>query len=477
LLAKERLIMATKNIHEARLMQEDWQVRQGDEYISCSVGIMAHNEEANIGRTIRAVLAQQGQSVSIMEVIVVASGCTDRTVPIVAEIALQEPRVRVCIQEKREGKASAINLFLKLASCPIVVLIGADVLPEASAVEYLCAPFKDPKIGMVGGRPVPVNNKATFMGHTVHLLWRLHDHLARKHPKLGEVIAFRNVISGLPIDSPVDEISIQALISQLGYQLIYEPACIVYNKGPLTIKDFLKQRRRIYAGHLQVRDQQNYVASTMMVGPIARQLIASRDLTLSSPKRVLWTLGAVTLEGFARMQGYYDYRNKGELHIWQMIDSTKDLEAGEHKVRRICDAQSVLVFRFMLEGAEGYDSNHEGEDREATEAARKLLPLLRTRMRREDKLSINGPGIMTAVIRADQHGAEIVAQRIQKIVEATPVRTGMRGREVKVTVAHSSLTFALQAKNGSMTVSSPLFDEAMIAAQASNADEKRHIDD
>jgi biofilm PGA synthesis N-glycosyltransferase PgaC len=214
--------MATKNLHETRLIQEDWQARRGDEFISCSVGIMAHNEEANIGRTIRAVLEQQGLSVSIMEVIVVASGCTDRTVPIVAEIALQEPRVRVCIQEKREGKASAINLFLKQASCPIVVLIGADVLPEASAVEYLCAPFKDPKIGMVGGRPVPVNNKATFMGHTVHLLWRLHDHLAREHPKLGEVIAFRNVISGIPIDSPVDEISIQALISQLGYQLIYE---------------------------------------------------------------------------------------------------------------------------------------------------------------------------------------------------------------------------------------------------------------
>jgi poly-beta-1,6-N-acetyl-D-glucosamine synthase len=464
--------MTTESIHDVRSMQGDWQAQQDDEYVNCSVGIMAHNEEANIGRTILAVLEQQVLSARIVEVIVVASGCTDRTVPIVAEIALQEPRVRVCIQEKREGKASAINLFLKQASSPIVVLIGADVLPEASALEYMCAPFKDPKIGMVGGRPVPVNNPATFMGHTVHLLWRLHDHLARSHPKLGEVIAFRNVISGIPIDSPVDEISIQALISQLGYQLIYEPACIVYNKGPLTINDFLKQRRRIYAGHLQVREQQNYVASTMKVGPIARQLLASRDFTLSAPKQVMWTLGAVTLEGFARMQGYYDYRLKREHHIWQMVDSTKDLEAGKHKVRRMCNAQSVLVFRFILEGAGGYNLNPEGDDREATEAARKLLPLLRTKIRKEDKLSINGPGIMTAVIRAEQRGAEIVARRIQEIVEATPVRTGMRGRKVKVTVANSSLTFALRTKNGSMTVSSPLFDEAMIAAQAMNADAK-----
>src|SRR5690242_8034531 len=132
---------------------------------------------------------------------------------------------------------------------------------------------------MVGGRPVPVNNPATFMGHTVHLLWRLHDRLARIHPKLGEVIAFRNIISGIPSASAVNEISIQELISQLGYKLLYEPDYIVYNTGPLTVGDFLKQRRRIYAGHLRVRDQQNYEASTMNVGAIARQLIAYHDFT------------------------------------------------------------------------------------------------------------------------------------------------------------------------------------------------------
>jgi hypothetical protein len=302
------------------------------------------------------------------------------------------------------------------------------------------------------------------MGHAAHLLWRLHDHLARVQPKLGEVIAFRNVISGIPIDSAVDEISIQALISQLDYQLIYEPACIVYNKGPLTIYDFLKQRRRIYAGHLQVRAQQNYAASTMKVIPIVRQLLACHDFTMRTPKQALWTLGTVLLEGLARLQGYYGYRHKHEHHIWQMVDSTKNLEVGQYKVRHICNAQSVIVFRFILEGTEEYDVNPERKDREATEAARKLLPLLRSKIRKGDKLSINGPGIMTAVIRAEQHGAELVARRIQELVRATPVRIGIRGREVKVTVAYSSLTFALKAKHESGTGSSLLVQESMIAA-------------
>jgi len=63
-----------------------------------------------------------------------------------------------------------------------------------------------------------------------------------------------------------------------------------------------------------------------------------------------------------------------------------------------------------------------------------------------------------------------VAKRIQEVVQATPVRIGMRGREGKVTVAYSSLTFALKAKNGIMTVSGPLVEEAMIAARATNSE-------
>ncbi|GAC1392354.1 MAG: hypothetical protein NVS4B11_27240 [Ktedonobacteraceae bacterium] len=453
--------------HNLQATQVDKHVQVHDERVGCSIGIMAYNEEANIARTINAVLKQEGPSIRIEEVIVVASGCTDRTVPTVSEIALKEPRVHLYVQEKREGKASAINLFLKETTSEVAVLVGADVIPEESALENLCSPFLDPKIGMTGGRPVPVNDATTFMGHSVHLLWRLHDRVARAHAKLGEIIAFRTVIPSIPANSAVDEISIQAIISQLNYQLMYKPDCVVYNKGPITVRDFLKQRRRIYAGHLRVRAHQNYEASTMKASPILRQLIACRDFTMSTPKQALWTAGTILLEGYARMQGYYDFWRKCEHHIWQIVDSTKDLEAGQRKMRRICNAQSVIVFRFTLEGAAGNDIQREREDREATEVARKLLPFLRTRVRKEDKLSINGAGIVTAVIRAEQQGAEIVAQRIKKAVERAPVRVGVRNREVKVTVTYSSLTFASKAPHGSMKVSGPFVDEPLMAALAS----------
>ncbi len=107
--------MATQVVRSTQPLLLDAQEQDANQFIRCSVGIMAYNEEANIAQTLSAVLNQHGPSMQVEEIIVIASGCTDRTVPIVAEIALREPRVRLCIQEKREGKASAINLFLKEA--------------------------------------------------------------------------------------------------------------------------------------------------------------------------------------------------------------------------------------------------------------------------------------------------------------------------------------------------------------------------
>jgi poly-beta-1,6-N-acetyl-D-glucosamine synthase len=315
--------MATSTVSSLQL---ETPVVGENEIFACSVGIMAYNEEVNISHTLRALLAQTASSVLVQEVIVVASGCTDRTVQIVTEMADVEPRIVLYVQEKREGKASAINLFLRKARNPFVILLGADVIPAERALEYLCAPFHDPTVGMVGGRPIPVNDPMTFMGHTVHLLWRLHDRLARQQPKLGEIIAFRRVIESISATSAVDEVSIQALIEQRGYQLVYCPACVVYNKGPQTVQDFLKQRRRIYAGHLQVLKQQHYAASTMRVTPILYQLLSCRYFTLSTPRQALWTLGAVLLEGYARLQGRYDYWRKREHTIWQVVTSTKDLK-------------------------------------------------------------------------------------------------------------------------------------------------------
>lgn len=283
---------------------------------------MAYNEQANVADALMSILGQQVSCGTIAELIVVASGCEDQTPAIVTEIARRDDRVRLVEQGRREGKASAINLFISQARADVLVMASADVVVADRSLDHLLAHFADPQVGMVGGRPTPVNNEATFLGHAVHLQWRLHDRIARESPKLGEMVAFRNVVPSIPLDTAVDEISIQALITQLGYRLVYEPRAVVYNRGPTTVRDFLRQRRRIYAGHLRVREQQEYAAPTMSAWRVMRALTGSGSF--STPRAAVWTTGTVTLEALARALGAWDVAARRSRHVWEVCDTTKE---------------------------------------------------------------------------------------------------------------------------------------------------------
>src|SRR5438093_491776 len=79
--------------------------------LTCSIGVMAYNEERNIGQLLEALRVQALLSCRLAEIVVVASGCTDRTEGIVETAARRDPRVRLVRQTRREGKARAINIF------------------------------------------------------------------------------------------------------------------------------------------------------------------------------------------------------------------------------------------------------------------------------------------------------------------------------------------------------------------------------
>lgn len=287
---------------------------------------MAFNEEANIRLLLEALLRQRLTVCKISKIIVVASGCTDNTEQVVESIAECNRLVELLVQENREGKASAINLFLSKAEGDVIVIESADTIPEEDTIEELVRPFQDTNVGMAGAHPVPVNSDATFMGFTVHLFWRLHHLLALGHPKLGELIAFRNIVPRIPQDTAVDEATIEAIITKAGYRVFYAKDAIVRNKGPDTVRDFLKQRRRIGAGHRHLRKTLGYMVSTMevrnLLGLFAQVL---RD-TPCNLRIILWTCGSILLEIIGRLLGEYDYYIKRKNPFaWEIAETTKNL--------------------------------------------------------------------------------------------------------------------------------------------------------
>ena len=289
--------------------------------LSCCVGVMAYNEEANIGNMLDALCQQRLQSVRIAEIVVVASGCVDGTEEIVRQFCQRDSRVRLISQQRREGKSTAINSLLRDTNEEIIALANADAIPAPNAIEHLVAPFGDPEVGMAGGHAVPTNDRHTFMGYVVHLLWRLHHEVSLRRPKMGELVAFRGFFHQIPADSAVDEASIEPLIRGQGLRLLYVPDAVVYIRGPETVSDFLKQRRRIHAGHIYVRDTLGYRVSTMNGFRVLPLLLSAAE---PDWRYFFWAPWAIALEILGRLLGTWDYRVWRRKHcVWDVVETTK----------------------------------------------------------------------------------------------------------------------------------------------------------
>lgn len=291
------------------------------EMINCSIGICAYNEEQNIGKALQVLQNQKLEKVEIAQIVVVASGCTDRTEDIVLEYAAADDRIKLIHQDQRQGKSSAVNECIKNATSDVVVLLSADTQPQSDAIEQLVLPFQDAKIGMTGGRPVPVNNPETFIGFCVTYMWELHHYIALQHPKCGEMIAFRRIFNSIPPTSAVDEAAIETIIREKELQMQYVPEAVVKNKGPENISDFIKQRRRIYSGHLVLIKKEEYQVSTLGGGNV---LATIRQHLPSGLTKKIWIIGMIGLEVFSRFLGWWDISvRKKEPTVWKISESTK----------------------------------------------------------------------------------------------------------------------------------------------------------
>jgi len=289
-----------------------------------SVGIAAYNEAANIGRLLDRLLVYQMDVSGLAEVVVVASGCTDGTENIVRTYAARDQRIRLIIQPRREGKASAVNLFIKNSANDLLVLMSADILPDEGALELLVGPFADALVGVTAGRIIPQNERTSFMGFYVNLFWSLHHRIALKSFKAGEAVAFRKVFDAIPTDTATDETWIVQLVQERGYFPKYIPQAVFRNRGPNNIRDFLKVRRRHLVGYhhlLKLRPDWK-LPDTMNNFKVVKLL---KNEISFKPKDMVYLIGSLLLELWARVMARYDYYLAGKNpFMWEIAASTKD---------------------------------------------------------------------------------------------------------------------------------------------------------
>jgi len=296
--------------------------------MNVSICVPAHNEAANIRRLLMSLLEQETRVARIVEIVVVASGCTDDTAEVAREIGRGRPGMHVHVQERREGKVAAINAYLKARDprAEVTVVCSADLSLTHDVVERLVCHLRDhADVGMVGGRPVPNNDPSRIVGRMVRILWEMHHRVSLEVPKMGEIVAFRAALVEYVSElSVVDEASIEDIVRAKGYRLGYVPDAVIVNHGPDTLREYFEQRRRIARGHYWLEFAFGYEVATLDRSLLVKTALdTARDEDSFGKAAVAAAIGT---EIVARAVGFWDARVVGGKHrTWRVLQSTKSL--------------------------------------------------------------------------------------------------------------------------------------------------------
>ena len=168
--------------------------------------------------------------------------------------------MKLLLEAKRAGKASAINQILKNASGDAIIFISADTLPSDGCFAHLISKIEGSNVGLVCAYPMPTNNSKSLAGKLVHILWSFHDQVFREVNEAGfarhasEVYCVRkDIVDSIPAGTVNDDAYIALTVANKGWLVLYEPKSRVSIRGPETLSDYFKQRRRVIFGHHQVK--------------------------------------------------------------------------------------------------------------------------------------------------------------------------------------------------------------------------------
>jgi len=305
-----------------------------------TVGICAFNEDKNIGQLLEKVLHEQELS-SESEVLIVCSGCTDNTVKIAQDYARKDHRVSVFIEEKRTGKASAVNQILQNARGNNVIFISADTLPYRNCFSNLTSKMQDPKAGIVCGKPIPVKDQRSLVSSLVQALWLFHDHVFTKLNDAGlarhatEVFCIRrNIVHRIPPETVNDDAYIAVTAKKKGWLIKYEPRASVSISGPKTLSDFIKQRRRIIFGHYQIRKLTGETPQYLVqLAPQHPKKVLQLAMWLCIQSGILTFLAFSEIEFLLNMSAIVDVLTGKNYTQWSIADSTKAVPQAKRTIR------------------------------------------------------------------------------------------------------------------------------------------------
>jgi cellulose synthase/poly-beta-1,6-N-acetylglucosamine synthase-like glycosyltransferase len=223
--------------------------------VAVSVGICATTELENAQRITDQILALKDKRMNILEILVATPNRE-----LARELSERDSRVVVLFEERRGGKAAALNKIIRQASGDILVLACADIKIARNAIPRLVEDLiEHPECGAVDSIVELVNGDKLLMDRVSNVLWETHnatlDELDDRH-SLGQVAGNlvavrRELVEKLP-NVINDDAYIALSVQEKGFQVKRSHGAQVWIGGPRTPTDYLYQRSRVLQGHLQL---------------------------------------------------------------------------------------------------------------------------------------------------------------------------------------------------------------------------------
>jgi len=306
--------------------------------LKISIAVCAYNEEKSIGPLLQTLALQRTPAeVADREIIVVASGCTDRTVEIVKEHMKTNTKIALIEEEKRSGKASALNRAFEASSGDYIALVPADVTLAKDAMFNLLVPFRNRSVSAVSGRPMQNPQKVPkgFSGYLAKMTYRLWSRLMKRLNDKGEMahcsgefMAIRSDVKTLiPDDCAADDSYIAIAAKKKGL-IKFASKAICYNLLPSNIADYINQRRRWLYGHFQTKKMTGEYPTVLDTMVLSRPGITLRVLAEEAsekPKDTGYLATAVIVEGIIYLLSIFDRVLCRQYGIWPVIRSTKSV--------------------------------------------------------------------------------------------------------------------------------------------------------
>lgn len=236
------------------------------DYPKVTVLVPMHNEELVLHQTLDALI-QCDYDRDKLEIIGINDHSEDRTAEILDSYCAKYPYIHALHRldpEQMRGKPVGLNEAMEIATGDIIIVFDADYRPSANLIKKLANAFKDPEVGAVMGRVIPVNANHNYLttllnlertgGYQVDQQARYNLGLVPQYG--GTVGGFRkNVImetGGFDTKILAEDTELTYRLYTMGYVVVYDNSAECYEEAPETWEVRGRQIRRWSRGHNEV---------------------------------------------------------------------------------------------------------------------------------------------------------------------------------------------------------------------------------